>query len=44
MICEHSGRREVFLTGYGCFVLVFLLLALGKNIGSQIVGRHALIA
>ncbi|KAL8284007.1 hypothetical protein RQP46_005120 [Phenoliferia psychrophenolica] len=37
--CEFVGRREVFLIGYGCFVLVFLLLALGKNIGSEIVGR-----
>ncbi|GAA5969590.1 hypothetical protein JCM11641_008170 [Rhodosporidiobolus odoratus] len=38
-LCEQIGRREVYLSAYLCFTLVFLLLALGPNIGSEIVGR-----
>ncbi|KAL7416407.1 MFS general substrate transporter [Mrakia frigida] len=38
-LCELIGRREVYLTAYGLFVLCFLFLALGKNIGTEIVGR-----
>ncbi|KAK4698332.1 hypothetical protein P7C70_g7950, partial [Phenoliferia sp. Uapishka_3] len=34
-----TGRREVYLTAYGLFVITFLFLSLGKNIGTEIVGR-----
>ncbi|GAA5857852.1 hypothetical protein JCM1840_000937 [Sporobolomyces johnsonii] len=37
--CELVGRREVFLSAYLGFTLIFILLALGPNIGSEIVGR-----
>ncbi|KAI5474818.1 fructose facilitator [Pseudohyphozyma bogoriensis] len=38
-LCELIGRREVYLSAYGCFVLVFLMLALGKNIETELIGR-----
>ncbi|KAL7415406.1 MFS general substrate transporter [Mrakia frigida] len=38
-LCELIGRREVYLTAYGLFVLCFLFLALGQNVETQIIGR-----
>ncbi|GAA5844274.1 hypothetical protein JCM3766R1_002894 [Sporobolomyces carnicolor] len=37
--CELVGRREVFLSAYACFVLIFILLSEGTNITCEIVGR-----
>ncbi|GAA5921703.1 hypothetical protein JCM1841_007096 [Sporobolomyces salmonicolor] len=38
-LCELVGRREVYISAYACFVIFFILLALGPNIGSEMVGR-----
>ncbi|EIM90087.1 MFS general substrate transporter [Stereum hirsutum FP-91666 SS1] len=37
--CELVGRRYIYLGSFGCFTLIFILLAMGKNIGSELVGR-----
>lgn len=37
--CELVGRREVFLSAYACFTLIFILLALAPNIGASLAGR-----
>ncbi|BGP18472.1 hypothetical protein JCM10213v2_006538 [Rhodosporidiobolus nylandii] len=38
-LCEQIGRREVFLSAYLGFTLIFILLALSPNIGGEIAGR-----
>ncbi|CED82158.1 Synaptic vesicle transporter SVOP and related transporters (major facilitator superfamily) [Phaffia rhodozyma] len=38
-LCELTGRRYIYLGAFLCFTLVDLMLALGKNIGTEIVGR-----
>ncbi|GAA6006278.1 MFS transporter [Rhodotorula paludigena] len=37
--CEMVGRREVYLSAYLCFTLIFLLLALAPNIGAALAAR-----
>ncbi|GAA5901788.1 hypothetical protein JCM8208_003588 [Rhodotorula glutinis] len=37
--CEMVGRREVYLTAYLCFTLVFILLADAPNIGAALAAR-----
>ncbi|GAA5899784.1 hypothetical protein JCM6882_005434 [Rhodosporidiobolus microsporus] len=38
-LCEQIGRREVYLSAYFCFTMVFILLALSPNIVGEIWGR-----
>ncbi|GAA5823046.1 hypothetical protein JCM11251_007464 [Rhodosporidiobolus azoricus] len=38
-LCEQIGRREVYLSAYFCFTMIFILLALSPNIAGEIVGR-----
>lgn len=40
--CELVGRRVVYVGSYGCFVLCFIGLALGKNIATIIIMRALL--
>ncbi|KAI9742131.1 MAG: hypothetical protein M1834_000521 [Cirrosporium novae-zelandiae] len=37
--CELVGRRVIYIGAYGCFILVFIGLALGKNIATILVCR-----
>ncbi|KAJ5895617.1 Major facilitator superfamily domain general substrate transporter [Penicillium taxi] len=40
--CELAGRRVVYVGAFGCFAIMFIALALGKNIGTMIVCRALL--
>ncbi|RAH82001.1 MFS transporter [Aspergillus japonicus CBS 114.51] len=40
--CELAGRRVVYVGAYFCFVIMFIGLALGKNIGTILVCRALL--
>ena len=37
--CELVGRRVIYVGAHVCFVLVFISLALGKNIATILVMR-----
>lgn len=38
-LCELTGRRYIYLGAFLCFFLIDLMLALGKNIQTEIIGR-----
>jgi MFS family permease len=38
-LCELAGRRWIYIGAFGCFTVINIMLALGKNIGTEIVGR-----
>jgi MFS family permease len=37
--CELVGRRVIYVRAYACFVIIFIKLALGKNIATILVMR-----
>ncbi|GAA6012222.1 hypothetical protein JCM10207_002767 [Rhodosporidiobolus poonsookiae] len=41
-LCEQVGRREVYLSAYFGFTMMFILLALSPNIGGELAGRFIL--